>query len=191
MELENDVLLGDDGLEYHPPEPLSRFGVERLCAKYGEGDLGPVGTLVVLVCPCAVSVEDAVRSSKNAIRSPARLPGGGASAGSVDERRCGEPPKKAERLKVVGPSALCLAAAPAENECEVGREDGFSVLSEIVLKILQSLSIPVGAVEDASNPDGGEEREKELCVKVLVGERVLVRGLNVFVLLVDECPRDH
>jgi hypothetical protein len=65
----------------------------------------------------------AVLSSKNAIRSPARLPGGGAIPRSVpesvDERACGVgvpiPLRSAERLGVSGVGLAGLAVA-AEKE---------------------------------------------------------------------------
>ena len=69
------------------------------------------------------------------------------SPGSVDDRPCpgGGEGKAAPRL------AERLASAV---EKEVGR-DGFSVFSEMVLRILQSLSIFVAAVvEYASYPEG-------------------------------------
>jgi hypothetical protein len=80
----------------------------------------------------------AALSSKNAIRSPARLPALGdderPKPGSVAERECGEgdPATFADRLRVSG---VGLAGLDTEKACDVGREDRFSVRSEMVLRI--------------------------------------------------------
>ena len=75
-----------------------RLGIDRLLVvANGLGDRGPNGTDAVLVwpgwCTGAASVVAAL-SSKNAMSSPARLPGVGGKArsvlpaGSVDDRTC-------------------------------------------------------------------------------------------------------
>lgn len=81
-------------------------------ARYGLGERGPEGAEAFLECDL---------SSKNAIRSPARLPGGGAT--SEDDRECLE-------------GEAGVARIAAENACEVGRV--FSVRSVIVLRRTRS-----------------------------------------------------
>jgi len=87
-------------LPYPYPVPVvvpPKSGVDLLPVTYGLGDLGPPGAEPDLVCPpCPISelVAVAVRSSKNAIKSPARLPPSGPTPfpGSVLDLVCGDDP---------------------------------------------------------------------------------------------------
>lgn len=141
------LAAGEEGRDVYPavlypnPVPLL-YPKPVLLAKYGLGERGPAGADVVLVCPPREGLSLAP-PSKNAIKSPARRPGGGSAVDSVAERACGDgetapPPSTADRLSA--------------SECPlIGREPGSpelgllfvlsSVRSVIVLSLLRSASI--------------------------------------------------
>lgn len=143
------LLVGEPGrlpapyeLPYPYPAVLPAAFVLRSRLKYGLGERGPPGAEGVREWAVA---GDAVRSSKNAMRSPARRPTGLSlpappSPGSVEERACGEGGASvlrcAERRSA---SAGTVERRGLEKACEVGREPP-SVRSEMVLRMRQSRS---------------------------------------------------